>query len=320
MTLLNVPDNHVTSKCDGEITYDFNLTVFALGDKVRFTVNGVSTSWLGLDDDFIKRIQFEKLNKSLISQHLTMEIEIKNLLDEGAMHLGAEKYRKAIGCFDDVIYYDEMYGEALLLKSRVLFAQKHFVKALRHYKKAVNANGDLKDINYHKLLVKNANDERGNFPKIKRHIYNGDEHFAAGDFKKAIESYDMALADSSPFKSRILHKLLNKKAAALFELKSFDEAMECFERSLEVHKSDYAIFMKGRCRHELGLALDDSFISNLKITKRQQLCRAMILIEAEMYADAVRCIDDLLSVHFAEDELYFAALSSKVRAMDLLVE
>lgn len=318
MNLLNIPDYHISSIDEEKITYDFNLTVFTLHDKVRFDIDGTATSWMGIDDGFVERIRFENLNRCFLSNHLAKEIEIKNILDEGIMHLKSERYPKAIECFDEAILYDEGYGEALLLKSHSLFGQKHFVKALRHYKKAINTDGKLKDIEYHKMLLEKANEERSSFPKIKSHIYAGDEHFASGDYAMAIESYDKALANPSKFKSRILHKLLNKKATALFEMESFSEALDCFESSLQVQKSDYAVFMRGRCRHKMNLTLDDSFIRDLRITKPQKLCKAMILIDVKMYEDAIKCIDDLLSSHFAPDDLYFKALSSKISAMQSL--
>ena len=315
MTLLDIPDQYIKSESDGEIAYDFNLTVFTHLDKVRFEINGTSTSWLDLDDGFITRIQFEKLNKSLIGKHLAKEIEIKNILDKGAGHFKAQKYPKAISCFDEVIYYDDSYGEALLFKSRALFAQNHFVKALRYYKKAMKADAYLKDIEYHRLLLEKANDEREHFPKIKRQIYMGDEYFSGGDFSRAVESYDKALANPSEFKSKILYKLLNKKGCALFEMNVFDKALECFGKSLEVYKSDYAIFMKGYCEYELGMDLDDSFMGDLRITKYQQLLRALILIETGRNEDAIRCLDDLLANHFIEDKLYFMAVESRASAM-----
>ena len=168
------------------------------------------------------------------------EIEIKNILDEGKKYLGSEKYSKAIECFDEAIFYDKNYAEALLFKSHALFGQNHFIKSLRFYKKTLKANAYLKDIEYHKLLLAKSSEERDNFPKIKRHIYNGDEHFARGDFKRAVVSYDKALANPSKFNSKILYKLLNKKGTALFKLKRFDESFECFNESLKVRPSDYA--------------------------------------------------------------------------------
>lgn len=318
MNVLNVPDRYVESRGDGEIAYSFNLVAFTHSDKVRFEVNGLKTSWLSIDDDFIKRIQFENLNKSFISKHLAKEIEIRNILDEGAGLLDDGKYRKAIGCFDEVIYYDEDYGRALLFKSRALFGQGHFVKALRYYRKALNADSCLEDIEYHKRLVHKANEERDSFPKIKRHIYMGDEHFGAGEFRKAVESYGKALADPSKFKSKILPKLLNKKATALFELHDIDNALKCFEKSLDISQSDYAIFMRGRCEYELDLDLDDSFFCDLRISKPQQLSRAMILNGIGMQGEAIECIDNLLSNHFAQDELYIKAVECRNAAIDSL--
>ena len=318
MNLLNIPKSRIASESDGKITYDFNLTVFKRDAKVKFEIDGIATSWLDFDDEFIKRIQFENLNSHFISRHLAKEFEIKNILDEGTDLLNSEKYQKAIGCFDEAIYYDESYAEALLLKSRALSGQRHFIKSLRFYNRAIKANPYLKDIEYHKSLVEKSKDERNSLPKIKFHIFIGDEHFSRRDFAKAIESYDRALACPSKFKEKILHKLLNKKGTAFFNLNKFADALECFKKSLNARKNDYAYFMKGYCEYNLDLALDDSFLMPLEITKYQRLCRALILNEVKMYGDAIKCIDDLLSCHFAEDKLYFIALTCKLSAMQSL--
>ena len=318
MNLLNIPESYVASRSGDEITYNFNLTIFTLDGKVKFDINGRATSWMYSNDGFIERILFENLNRCFLAEHILKEIEIRNILDEGRKYLDLEKYAKAIECFDEVIYYDKNYAEALLFKSHALFGQGHFVKALRHYKRALKANPNLKDIEYHRLLLAKSSEERDNFPKIKRFIFTGDELFSRGDFEKAVESYDKALANPSKFKSKILYNLLNKKGTAIFKLQRFDGALECFNESLNVNPSDYAYFMRGFCMHSLGMALDDSFINARNITKDQQLYRALILNEAKRHEDAIRCVDDLLSVHFVADKMYFIALSCKISSMESL--
>ena len=180
------------------------------GDKVRFTFNGLSTGWMGLDDPFIKRIDEDNLNRECLNNHITKEIEIKNLLDEAYSHLASEKYPKAIDDFDEVLYYDPDYAEALMGKSHALYCQRHFVKSLRHYKRAIKAEESLEDRDYYKLLLEKSHEERDNFPKLKLNIYAGDELFAKGEFEKAVESYDRALTNPSKFKDKILSKLMNK--------------------------------------------------------------------------------------------------------------
>lgn len=318
MTLLGIPDDFIAKKTGDETIYSFNLTVFSNEDKVRFKIDDESTSWMDLNDGFIKRISFENLNPCFMHDHIMKEIKIRNILGQGELYLGHEKYQRAIECFDEVIWYDESYGEALLLKSRALFYQKHFVKALRYYKKTVKADAHLKDIEYHKLLLKKSSDERDSFPKIKRHIYTGDELFSRGKYAEAIEHYDRALGDPSKFKSKILYKIFNKKATALFRLNMFEDSLEFFEKSLEVQNNDYAQFMCGFSRHALGLNLNDGFSMPLKITKSQQLYRALIFNEEKLYDDAIKCIDDLLSNHFTRDKIYFIALSCKISSMESL--
>lgn len=316
MNPLNIPDEYVISRGDGEIAYSFNFTVFEFKDKVRFQVDDIKTSWMGIDDFFIARIQFERLNRCFLEKHLRREIEIRNVIDEGISYLEAERYPKAIKCFDEAICYDDAYAEALLLKSRALFKQSHYVKALRHYRKAVMVDNNLRDVDYHKLLLKKSNEERDNFPPIKRNIYAGDEHFARGEYEDAFESYDKALSSPSSFKSKIISKLLNKKASTLIKLKRYGDALDCFNESLNVKDTDCARFGSGLCRYHLGLELNDSFLGELKIPRRLKLKRALILDDIKMHDESIKCIDDMMKSHFFVDDLYLTALSQKITILN----
>ena len=111
---------------------------------------------------------------------------IGGLLDKGTDFLKSGRYAKAIECFDEVLFYDPNCGEALIGKSHALFGERHFVKALRYYRRAASKSDVLKDAEYHRLLLKRSNEERDNFPKLKRFIYAGDEHFAGGEYEKAL--------------------------------------------------------------------------------------------------------------------------------------
>lgn len=287
-------------------------------DNVRFIISDLNTSWMDLNDPFIERIQFENLNHALLDDHLSKEIEIRNVLDEGIRHLDRKRYPKAIKCFDEVIYYDSCYGQAIINKSYALEGQGHFVKSLRHYKKAVKCDDSLNDIEYHKALLKKANDERSNFPKIKSNIYAGDEHFAHGEYEKAVESYDKALKDPSGFKDKILSKIFNKKATALVELEDYGEALECFSESLKVGATDYACFGRGLCEHNLNLDVFEDFKKPLKITKGQSLKQAMILNELGFYGEALKICDYLMENHFKCDDFYYNLLDVRKVAVGAL--
>ena len=286
MTFSNIPD---------ELHYEKEA------DKVRFTFNGLSTGWMSLDDPFIKRIDEDNLNSEFLGQHITKEIEIRNTLDEANSHLASEKYQKAIDDFDEVLYYDPDYAEALIGKSHALYGQKHFVKSLRHYKKAIKADESLEDRDYYRLLLEKSHEERDTFPKLKLNIYAGDEFFAKGEFEKAVESYDRALANPSRFKDKILSKLLNKKGSALLQLERYADAMECFEKS----KNDFSYFGQGYCEYKLGLPVNDRFRGYLKIDKKFQLKQAVILNELGFRDESKGICDYLSENHFKRDELYF---------------
>lgn len=295
-----------------------DLSVESNQNQVRFTVNGKATSWMDLDDSFVERIRFGNLNRNFLDEHLFKEIEIKNTLDEGIVHLNHERYQKAVKCFNEAIYYDECYAAALINKSYALRGQGHFVKSLRHYKKAVKCDDGLKDIEFHKSLIRQANGERDNFPKIKSDIYAGDEHFTRKEYEKAIESYDKALASPSGFKEKILSKLLNKKATALVKLERYGEALDCFRKSLTAGANDYAYFGQGFCEHELDLKLSDEFLRPLKITKRQSLIQAEILNEMGFFAESLKICDYLFENHFRNDDFYCELIDVRQYAMSHL--
>ena len=285
-------------------------------NQVKFSIRDLSTNWMSEKDSFIKRIDKDNLNQKCIIKHLLKEMEIKNILDEGTRFLNLEKYPKAIESFDEVLFYDPEYGDALLNKSYALYGQKHFVKSFRHYKRAVKADSNLKNIEYHKLLLAKSNEERDHFPKLKLNIYAGDEYFSKGEYKKAVDSYNRALANPSKFKDKILSKLFNKKATALLKLNDFDGALSCFKESLKVENNDYAIYGKGFCEYELRIDVDDDFKTRLNITKRQMLRQVSILNELGYLEQSLKICDFLLENHFKEDDLYFKLMESREFAID----
>lgn len=271
---------------------------------VKFSIDGVSTNLMDRDDRFTERIGKDNINPEFPIMHLKKEIQIKNTLDEGIALFKSRKYPKAIEKFDVVLFYDPEYGEALLYKSYCLRGQGHFVKALRHYRRAADADDSLKDMEYYRTLLKEANDERSNFPKLKQNIYSGDEHFAKGEYQSAIESYDRALMNPSRFKQNILSKLLNKKAAAYLKLEDYVNALKCFENSLDVDENDYAIFGEGICRHELNLEIGPKFRNCMKISKADMLSQALVLRDEGYREDSMRILNFLCENHFRNDDLY----------------
>ena len=276
----------------------------ASGNKVRLSIDGLSTYWIDRDDSFFQRIDNDSLNQESLIKHIKKEIQIKNTLDDGISLFKSQKYAKAIEKLDDVLFYDPEYGEALLYKSHCMCGQGHFVKALRHYRRAVRSDDALNDFEYYRTLLAKANDERSNFPKLKLNIYAGDEHFSKGEFQSAVESYDRALQDSSKFKQKILSKLLNKKATAYLKLDDFEKALECFGESLYVGANDYAIFGKGICEYELDLDIDSEFCRCLDISKRQMLKQAMVLKNRGYMDDSLRILNFLRENHFKKDDFY----------------
>lgn len=242
---------------------------------------------------------------------ITSEV-IEGLLDEANNHLKSGRYPKAIERFDEILFYDPKCGRAMFAKSHALFGQGHFVKALRYYRCAVSASADLKDVEYHKLLLKKSGEERDGFPKLKQLIYAGDEHFARGEYEKALESYENALLIPSKLKEKILFKLLNKKASTHLKLNDFESALVCFDESLNQLNNDYAWYGKGVCEYELNLSgACESLGHAVKLTKGQLLDKGLILNELECYPQALKTFEFLLENHFRQDEIYIKALNGR---------
>ena len=288
-----------------------NLAVLENGDKVRIQLGSSSTNWMDADDSFLQRISPENLNPFFLKEHLLKEIEIKNILDEGIAFLNCERYSKAIGRFDEVIYYDSGYHDALIGKSHALYGQGHFVKALRFFKRSNSSDED-----YRKLLLVESSRERDAFPKIKRNIYAGDEAASRGEFEKALGFYERALEDPSKFKKSILFKLLNKKAFVLVRLRRFDEALESFDLSADAHENDSAYFGQGYCRHELGLDCAESLRHAADISKRHLLIKADIFNDVNCFDDALSSYDEFLACHFTLDGDFTRAIEGKIAALD----
>ena len=283
--------------------------------KVKVSLDNISTNWLDKNDSFLKRIDKDNLNKVFLNENIKKEIEIKNTLDCGINLLKHDKYTKAILKFDEVLFYDDNYGVALINKSYALRAQKHFVKSLRYYKKAVNASSDLKDMEYYKMLIGKASRERDEFPKIKRNIYAGDEYFTKGEFIQAVKSYDRALENPSKFREKILTKLLNKKATALLKLNEYKKAYECFTQSVDCKSNDYVYFGCGVCQFNLGLDLNDNFKKLLDIDKNQMLKQILILNELKYFNESLNISDYLMENTFKVDDYYIKLVNARINTM-----
>lgn len=283
------------------------------GDLIRIELGDLRTNWISADDPFIERIRPDRLNRYFLCRHLAREIEMKNVLDNGADLLDLKSYAKAISQLDRVIYYDGGYSEALILKSHALYHQGHFVKALRFYKKS-----HVEDRDYYRLLLEKSSKERDSFPKIKKNIYAGDEAASKGDYERAIEFYDRALENPSKFKKKILFKLLNKKASCLIKLERFDEALASFDVSLRVHENDFAHFGKAYSQYRLGIDCLNELKRAESIDKGCLLIKANILNEFSQYGDALEAFNAFLDNHFAVDSDFVSAIEGKVTALDSL--
>lgn len=284
------------------------MKITELDGKIRYEEGDLKTNWMSPDDSF--RLRVENLNPDCRERHLSKEIEIRNVLDEGIAYLNKGKYPKAIACFDEVLFYDSAYCDALISKSHALYGQGHYVKALRFYRRAVKA-GASKDDDYYRRLLDESRRERDSFPKIKSNIYAGDEAASQRDYLTALNFYDKALVNPSKFKKKILYKLLNKKACVLINLNRFDEALASFDVSLRVHENDLAYFGKGYCQYRLGMDCHDSLLKAQRIEKSYLLKKAMILKELGYDGDALSAADCFLDNHFTPDDDYYTALKLK---------
>lgn len=290
-----------------EYAFPDDLDIIENGEMVMFRYGDVKSGWIDKSDSFVQKITMDNLNPDRLCDHLAHELKIKNRLDEGVNLLRQGRFSGAVECFDDVIYYDSN-PEAVMYKSRALFGQKHFVKALRYYKRAVRGNANLKDDEYYRQLLDKSRAERDNFPKIKLSIYTGDEFFSKGDYENAVKSYDRALANPSRFKDKILFRLLNKKAASYVKLNEFENAKRCFEESWNVSDNDCACFGMGYCRYMLGMDVTPCFRQHLEISKKHLLIKAEILAELGYEAESRKDYNEFLVNHFKNDDDYRKAI------------
>lgn len=279
---------------------------------MKVSLGDVSTRFLKPDDGFFKRIESPHINSDFEVEHLTLEIKIKNLLDEAADLIQAERFSRAIEILDDVLFYDSEYAEALRLKSRALYGEKHYVKALRYYKRAVCSSQDMADDDYQECLLKKSDEEIASFPMIKRNIYAGDECFADGEYQKALINYKKSLLIPSQAREKILFKLYNKIATTHYKLNEFEDALMYFNGSLNSLNNDYAWYGKGICEYEMNVGgACESLSHSVKLTKSQLLKKGNVLNELGCYARALETFDYILENHFKEDKIYSEAVKGR---------
>ena len=288
------------------------IRVISKNNLYKLQFGPYSTDWLGRDDYFLKRIDINNLNRVFLKDHLIKEFDVKNKFDSAVVLFQNKSYSKAIKLLDEILFYDSQYLDALLYKSYSLYHQKHFIKALRYFKKAVTVDSALNNNDFHKKLIECVEIEKENLPLFKLNIYQGDECFSAKNFKKAIMYYDLTLEGGFKIPKKICHKLLNKKATALLKLNKYKEALEIFKNS----DSDYNVFSSALCRYKLGLSVGDEFKKPLKITKKQMLHQIMILNKVECFSEAISISNYLLKNHFKVDEFYFKLLKAKKYALE----
>lgn len=277
------------------------VTVFKENGKVKLEFMNCSTGWLDEDDYFIKRL--DNINENRLEEHLIKEFEVKNTLDNAIEN-------SSVKMLDKVLFFDENYLDALVFKSKIFKGQKHFIKALRTYRKAIR-HGLVADDEYLKELQGLAVSERNALPEIKKSIFNGDHAFRHGKYENAIRFYDRALENPDKFKNKIISKLLNKKGEALVRLERFSEAIECFDLSVRISPNDFAYFRRGFCEYELGLGGRESLNRACEISKKHVLEKACILLDFGDFENALVCFELFLDNHFAEDEDYFKALNGR---------
>lgn len=116
-------------------------------------------------------------------------------------------------------------------------------------------------------------------------------------------------------KEKILFKLLNKTASTYLKLNDFENALLCFNESLNASDNGYAWYGKGMCEYELGLeGAGESLRRAVGITKRQLLQKGLVQNELGLYSDALETFEFLLENHFRDDEMYAAALRGRKTA------
>lgn len=116
--------------------------------------------------------------------------------------------------------------EALVLRGRALYAQGENEKAIQHFRQALSCDPDYKDaVKYLRMVQK--------LDKMKE---EGNGHFKAGRYQKAVDVYTTAL-EVDPMNKGTNSKILNNRAMCYSKLKQWTNAIADCDQAIKLDPS-----------------------------------------------------------------------------------
>ncbi|KAK5125419.1 hypothetical protein LTR85_000528 [Meristemomyces frigidus] len=126
----------------------------------------------------------------------------------------------------DLLRTNNADPEALVLRGRALYAQGENDKAIQHFRKALSYDPEFKDAVKYLRMVQ----------KLDRMKEEGNGHFKAGRYQKAVDVYTSAL-EVDPLNRGTNSKILNNRAMCYSKLKQWPQAIEDCDKAIQMDPS-----------------------------------------------------------------------------------
>ena len=202
---------------------------------------------------------------------------IDALYSKGEVLAATGKYADATAVYDKVIKMDPDYYWAYCSKGAILGKQGKFKEAIDYYDKAIKINST-------------------HYPA---YIWKGDLLISLGEIDKAIENYDIVLLNLNKKSDYLPHALVSK-GFALYLNGEVTEAIGYFEEALKLDAdNEEAYNRKGEALSNLGLFDEaaECFRRSLEIQPGNKLAllgQANMLLYKESYEDAITAFNEVI--------------------------
>ncbi|KAK5136352.1 hypothetical protein LTR08_003478 [Meristemomyces frigidus] len=126
----------------------------------------------------------------------------------------------------DLLRTNNADPEALVLRGRALYGQGENDKAIQHFRKALECDPDFKDAVKYLRMVQ----------KLDRMKEEGNGHFKAGRYQKAVDVYTTAL-EVDALNKGTNSKILNNRAMCYSRLKQWPQAIDDCDKAIQMDPS-----------------------------------------------------------------------------------
>ncbi|KAK4548587.1 hypothetical protein LTR36_009497 [Oleoguttula mirabilis] len=126
----------------------------------------------------------------------------------------------------DLLRSNNADPEALVLRGRALYAQGENEKAMQHFRQALSCDPDFKDAVKYLRMVQ----------KLDRMKEEGNGHFKAGRYQKAVDVYTTAL-EVDPLNRGTNSKILNNRAMCYSKLKQWPQTIGDCDKAIQMDPS-----------------------------------------------------------------------------------